>query len=72
MLQRPKPDNEYLTDLLQTVRFSTSLGQQGAPVVWRMTARQHFTEHPIGVIAALVGSLRVLVVDPCIDDDLAL
>ena len=36
-----------------------------------MFALKHFAKHSIGVIAALVGSLRVIVVHPRIDDHLA-
>ena len=31
------------------------LGQQLAPVVRRVAVFQHFAEHPIGVVTALVG-----------------
>ena len=36
-----------------------------------VTAFQHFVEHPIGVVTALVGALGALVIDPCEHDHLA-
>src|SRR3546814_13496891 len=36
-----------------------------------MPAVQHFAEHAVGVIAALVSALAILVVDPRVHDHLA-
>ena len=51
-------------ELLQTLPLGPSLGQQLAPVVGRMAAFKHLAKHPVGIVAAFVGALGVLIVDP--------
>jgi hypothetical protein len=46
------------------------LGQQLVPVVGRVAALQHLSEHAVGVIVAIVGALGVAIVDPGINDQL--
>lgn len=36
-----------------------------------MTTFQHLAEHPVGIGAALVSALGVLVIHPCVDDHFA-
>ena len=51
--------------------FGLGLGQQLVPVVRWVADLQHLAEHPIGVVAAAVGALAVLVIDPGEHDQLA-
>src|SRR5690606_28827430 len=49
---------------LQALPLGSGLGQQLGPIVRRMAAFPHLAEHPVGVVAALVGTLGALVIDP--------
>jgi hypothetical protein len=52
----------------EALRLGTCFGQQLDTVRGRTAAVEHPPEHPSGVVGALVGPLRVLVVNPGEDD----
>src|ERR1035437_1609377 len=56
---------------LQPALLGVGFAQKLIPVAGWMSALQHLPENPVGVIAALVGPFRILVVDPSEYDDLA-
>ena len=45
-------------------RFFVRLSQELIPVIRRTPTFQHLAEHPVGIVAALVGALGVLIVHP--------
>ena len=50
---------ELPPEILHTLRFSLRLSQELIPVIRWMAAFQYLAEHPVSVIAALVGAFRI-------------
>ena len=55
---------------LQPMPLKFGLAQQLIPVVRRVAALEHLAKDAVGIIAAFVGSLGVVIIDPGVDDHL--
>ncbi len=56
--------------VLQPMPLKFGLAQQLMPVVRRVAALEHFAKDAVGIVAAFVGSLGVIIIDPGVDDHL--
>lgn len=56
---------------LQALILGTRLCQQPIPIVGRVATFQHLAEYPVGIVAALAGTLGVFIVDSGVNNHFA-
>jgi hypothetical protein len=61
-----------LYDQLLTRDINFSLCHQAIPVIRRMTIFQHFVEHAVGIIPTLISAFCIFIINPGINNNLAL